>query len=572
MEFNIGQAILRHGQQLISTLLFLFACRRQANFDRDSIPSPPTTNKRPVTLLNLSPREGTGTGSLRRSQSMGTGISSIGGSSLPATGILKQSVSKTNILAEELPAPDTVKNVRNVFENMLKMKSNNHGSSSSVDMSTTTPTGFSGSFSIVKKSLSYIKSNPTSKIYRSESMRDDFPSMGRRFGKPILMSETNSPVHSPSYSSFAPAASSGSSQEKTTTTTAATADSDSSGGIKFRCTAANTSEDVVDGTGGGGGRGVSRRSSSVSPMNKNPIERKISEPAKFSPKINTGLSPYSVPSMLRTSCQVPLTEEDPSFLSNISSSSAVDDYRSRKHVHPEVLNKIRSAGTTTTYFGGKIVAKTIKNRKIPLSRRHTFDFQDYVGISGDGTSFANHYDSYSSSNYYRDDETGDNKCQSSTSGGAASGGGGRGRSGSNRPALEIPLKSSASSSIYASQNTTISGALDSIFAGGIGGLLTFASKPIDTTPRIISVLHKSPPGSHTGSPVKSCSPVSSVIEEGRNSPEGCEASNEKTVVEQDGNNNNLPGKVDSSSSRGNCNGESEDFNKKFSEITEGAWF
>lgn len=556
---------------------FLWFFRKQAHFDRDSIPSPPTQNKRPVTLLNMSPRDGAspGGGFLRRSQSMGTGISSIGGSS---PSILKQSSSKTNILAEELPAPDTVKNVRNVFENMLKMKEANHGSENSVDMSTT-GSGFSGSFSIVKKSLSYIKSNPTSKIYRSESMRDDFPSMGRRFGKPVLMSETNSPVHSPSsyHPSIVASPSSSSSVvanvEKTSTTT--TTDTCSgSGSIKWRCNAvgASTTGDVVDG--GSSSRGIARRSTSVSPMNKNPIERKMSEPAKFSPKINTGLSPCSVPIMLRTSCQVPLTEEDPSFSSNVSS-SATEEYRSRKYIHPEVLNKIRSAGTTTTYFGGKIVAKTIKNRNIPVSRRHTFDFQDYVGISGDGTSFTNNYDSYSSSNYYKDDETGENKRRGSSGGGnggsgcGATSSGGFGRSGSSRPALEIPLKTS-SSSYYAAHNTTISGALDSIFASGVGGLLTFASKPIDTTPRIISVLHKSPPGSHTGSPVKSCSPVSSVIEEGRNSPEGCEATNEKTVVEQDGNNNNLPRKVDSSSR--NRTEENEGFNKKFSQITEGAWF
>lgn len=548
--------------------------RKQAHFDRDSIPSPPTLNKRPVTLLNLSPRDGAspGGGFLRRSQSMGTGISSIGGSS---PSILKQSSSKTNILAEELPAPDTVKNVRNVFENMLKMKEHNHGSENSVDMNAPISTGFSGSFSIVKKSLSYIKSNPTSKIYRSESMRDDFPSMGRRFGKPVLMSETNSPVHSPSsyHPSIVASPSSSSSvvNVERTPTTAITDSCLGSGSIKRRCNAvASIAGDVVD---AGSSRGIARRSNSVSPMNKNPIERKMSEPAKFSPKINTGLSPCSVPSMLRTSCQVPLTEEDPSFSSNVSS-SATEEYRSRKYVHPEVLNKIRSAGTTTTYFGGKIVAKTIKNRNIPVSRRHTFDFQDYVGISGEGTSFTNNYDSYSSSNYCKDDETGENKRRGSASGGngggcGATSSGGIGRSGSSRPALEIPLKSS-SSSFYASHNTTISGALDSIFASGVGGLLTFASKHIDTTPRIISVLHKSPPGSHTGSPVKSCSPVSSVIEEGRNSPEGCEATNEKTVVEQDGNNNNLPRKVDSSPR--NRTEENESFNKKFSQITEGAWF
>ncbi|CAL8114036.1 unnamed protein product [Orchesella dallaii] len=514
--------------------------RRQGILDRDVLSSLSSSNTRPTALINLNPPDKPSGGSLRRSRSMGTGISALGSPSSACcmeNGMITQSSSKTNILAEELPAPDTVKNVRNVFENMLKMRSSNNGSESSVDI---TPTGFSGSFSIVKKSLSYIKSNPTSRIYRSESMRDDFPSLGRRYGKPILTSEASSPVHSPSYPPFVASSPAPSSSKVV-------------GSLSENVTSASTSSiseevSVTDGC-------------RVSPRNKNSIERKISEPAKFSPKINSGLSPYSVPSMLRApSFQAPLTEEDSSFSSNVTT----EDYRSRKYVHADVLQKIRSAGTTTTYFGGKIVAKTIKNRKIPLSRRHTFDFQDYVGISGDGGWYSN-YDPYNSSNYCRDDETFEKYPNVSSSEISEV----RSPS-SSRPALDIPLKSSSSTSIYASRNTTISGALDSIFAGGVSGLLTFASKPIDTTPRIISVLPKSPPGSQTGSPVKSCSPVSSVIEEGRNSPEGCEASNEK-AVEQDGNNNNLPGKLDSPS-HSNCTGESKSFNKKFSQITEGAWF
>lgn len=546
--------------------IFSFFCRRTCNFDRNAIPSPPITNKRPVTLLNLSPRDigvAVKEGPLRRSQSMGTGISNIGGSSLP-TGILRESSSKSNILAEELPAPDTVKNVRNVFENMLKMRGEKHGSENSVDMTGSQSGGFSGPFSIVKKSISYIKSNPTSKIYRSESMRDDFPSMGRRFGKPILMNETNAPVQSSNYSSFV--------TPTTTVTDKATTTGDSSVNIKGRCARTSTAlavlGDVVDSS---GRSTLRRRSSSASPMNKNQIERKISEPGKFSLKINTGLSPSSVPNMLRTSCQVPLTEEDPSYASNLSGRES-DDYSSRKYVHPDVLNKIRSAGTTTTYFGGKIVAKTVKNRKIPVSRRHTFDFQDYVGISGEGSSLTNNYDSNSSHPYFREDDSEEkfSACPGSSAGCNSV----YGRPSSSRPALDIPLKQSSSSSIYASHSTTISDALDSIFSSGVGGLLTFASKPIDTTPRIISVLHKSPPGSHTGSPVKSCSPVSSVIEEGRNSPEGCEDTNEKTTIEQDGNNNNLPGKVNTSSAAQSPRGDDRRavYDSKFSQITEGAWF
>lgn len=496
-----------------------------------------------------------------------------------------------------------MKNVRNVFENMLKMKGsrNHHNNENSMDPHTSiTLSSFSGSFSVVKKSLSYIKSNPTSKIYRSESMRDgDFPSLGianrhqQRYGKPVLLSGENSPAHSPGGYG-------GGGGPSSPTLSCDTVDGQSGAGSK---------------RGGGGSSGVRslamRRSSTTSPTNKNnsSIERnrKISEPGKtnvsFSPgKINTNLGPsHHIPGMLqlRSQVQVPLTQEDPSFSESVC--NIEEDYRMRKYVHPEVMQKIRSAGTTTTYFGGKIVAKTVKNRKIPVSRRHTFqDFQEYVGsnnsISDVGVAASlQSYGSSSITSTNHFDEDSNNSLRNLYS---------RRDSNSYKPALDIPLKAPSPSSTSPNSGTTksptsrptISGALDSIFSG-VGGLLTFASsRPIDTTPRIISVVHKSPPGSQSSSPVKSCSPVSSVMEEGRNSPEGCESEvatpTEKTVVEvgmeQDRNNNNLPGKLEcspnskpvvnysksGSSESGSKDGDGDNnrFSKKFSQITEGAWF
>jgi len=125
---------------------------------------------------------------LRRSKSIGTGIHNLE-TEISQSRQSEEELEKSrpSIIAEELPARNTVKNVRSVFEQILRK--NGHVSPNILGTGTAelrTPLGDSNAHggSIPNKvALRSVKSNPTSKIFRSESLKDD----AGQYGTSILL-------------------------------------------------------------------------------------------------------------------------------------------------------------------------------------------------------------------------------------------------------------------------------------------------------------------------------------------------------------------------------------------------
>jgi hypothetical protein len=366
--------------------------------------------------------------------------------------------SRTCIIADEMPAPDTVKNVRTVFEQILQMRNSSNGGISSAS-STTSSSGRgskhsvmsnANAISIIKKSLSSVKSNPTSKIYRSESMKENFhlactslqfPNQmrcGNTNEEPIIDSDSPPTLPQPTPTPYIQAVS-------------------EDGTFTFKKHAA--------------------------------VQRKYSEPIRFSPKINSPIRPQQQlaedPIQMSTSTRA---EEDlsSSLLSSLNHSDSQP-----KYVSPDILQRIRSCGTTTTYFGGQIVAQTVKNRNMPLRRRHTMASTEFWSGGGGFSSTSNSTGTASTSIFPMDQET------------------------LWRPWPKTKISCWISERNYAgcaASQRPRSIDMEEMFQG-VSGLL---SMRIHTTPRIISVLPKS-----SSSPTKSSSPGGSILED-RGTPEGCE--------------------------------------------------
>ena len=376
---------------------------------------------------------------LRRSKSVGAGIHNL------EEEMKNEELNKSRpcILAEEMPAPDTVKNVRTVFEQMFSKNIVPDSSAGPVPLGT--PNGkimngnVNGAPTCAPKSLTCIKSNPTSKIFRSESMRDG----GSRFGKPVI-SKTNS-------------------------------------------------VDVNLG---------SPTSNGTRPFE---FKRRGSKPTVLEQKLLAATAEVSNNKFLNE------VDEEERMGSLSSTVTSADDTEDLKIISPDVLSRIRSLGTTTTYFGGEIVAKTVKNRKLAVTPKPKKNLED------------DYEPEFVSDEIYYSARPNQEKV------------GSRPPRTDFRP-FQVPLET-----IYSGRHQSMS----------------------DSTPRIISVLPKSP----SNSPTKSNSPVGSIIE-GRNSPEGCESHgdhqanpewiNEKRDNDvEDTNNNNDSNKIGS---------------KKFSEAADGVWF
>lgn len=417
---------------------------------------------------------------LRRSKSVGAGISTLTDDFYVTTSCVSANKSSNGcILAEELPPPDTVKNVRTVFEKLMEQfspKTSSQESKSSI-------------FS--KKSLvRSVKSNPSSKIFRSESMRDDFPTIGsltlrahnsntvRPYGKPILMPEDLPMVTTP------------------------------------KTEPPKKAEVLL-----------------VDRQVWQPLARNERKPVDKSKTNARPKSPVVVVSRSNS-----MEDEDDSGTILSSATEDNDDDEEEKTVSPDVLQRIRSCGTTTTYFGGHVVAKTVKNRKLPV---------DHVS-SGRSSSTSN-----TDEGYYRDMGSPSNMAQSDGHEDLASN-----ASDDN----EEPPKPKDGRQLYHHHHLFLP--LDSIFT---------ATNGLDTTPRIIEVL----PKSQSTSPAKSGSPTGSVIIEGRNSPEGCESgggvkNGEDWVSCEQKATNSSSGSKDGNNNSLVC--VAPGVGKKFTDIPNGAWF
>lgn len=195
----------------------------------------------------------------------------------------------------------------------------------------------------------------------------------------------------------------------------------------------------------------------------------------------------------------------------LATSNRTEDHEEPKLISPEVLNKIRSVGTTTTYFGGEIVSKTVKNQRCAISKRNLspdegwFDEIDRGHFPPPPQQFQVNSDDL----FFAVKPKGSSKSP-------------------DRRPHHLPLES-------------------------------FYKGKEDTTPRIISVLPKSP----SNSPTKSNSPVGSFIE-GRNSPEGCESNPDHQA--------NSEGWINTDNSKTVSNDFPTVQSKKFSDAAEGVWF
>ncbi len=331
--------------------------------------------------------------------------------------------SRPCILAEEMPAPNTVKKTRTVFEQMF-MKN------TPVPASTATTNGNS-SPDFGNKTISSIKSNPTSKIFRSESMRDGgLNRLGISVSKPILSKAKS-----------------------------------------------------VDPTSG--------------PPRPFEFRRRGSKPTALEERLGAARAEVSHSRFLQEHEAAEDEEDDLASLSSTITSTEEEP----KLISPDVLTRIRSLGTTTTYFGGEIVAKTVKNRKLAVPPpKKIKSFED-----------------------------------------------------------EFEPVEFVSDEIYYSARPS-SGTSPDFRPLDYNNIYSSRQRQSDSTPRIISVLPKSP----SNSPTKSNSPVGSLLIEGRNSPEGCESqpsphSNPSEVewisekMTEDSNNNKTG-------------------SKSFSAAAEGAWF
>ncbi|XP_021955448.1 uncharacterized protein LOC110851839 isoform X3 [Folsomia candida] len=420
-----------------------------------------------------------GFSTLRRSRSMGTGLAAIEASLSPCDKLNGLKNSKNNILAEEMPAPDTVKNVRTVFEQILKSRNSNDTTTNQTNATSANNSG-SCSFNIVnvtKKSLSSVKSNPSSKIYRSESLRDglrdDIPSSSsllacRRFGKPILMNESGAPV-----------------------------------------VVRGASMSPLPGEATPKKCGAWRHAA---------VERQHSEPIKFSPKVNCPFRPRG--DLEYEQVHPTLAEESLSLLSSLNDTD--DD--PPKFVSPEILQRIRSCGSTTTYFGGQVIAQSGRNRRqIPVSRRHTLmDFKEFNPADGDF--FSNSFGSNSS----RTTPTATHhQGQISSSSGSPSSRYELNEEYFTPPPIPTPVHQDLCLNGFITiENDEVQvyvprpKLLPRRVSPELEDVFNLGTNAIDTTPRIISVLPKSPSGS----------PVSSIIEgNGRGTPEGCEGQDGKCV-------------------------------------------
>lgn len=100
--------------------------------------------------------------------------------------------SRPSVLAEELPARNTVRNVRSVFEQILQNKGHPITSPDETSSTGGNSNGTKGSVedknNVKDKALTFIKSNPTSKIFRrAESGRDETDGGKGQYGHRVLL-------------------------------------------------------------------------------------------------------------------------------------------------------------------------------------------------------------------------------------------------------------------------------------------------------------------------------------------------------------------------------------------------